>query len=65
MTKADQLKIARALRAARPYVIPGSNAIVNDTERKVWYGCVTEVSKILVMNAADADKFFDAAGVPT
>jgi hypothetical protein len=55
--------VALGLLKARPMVVPNTNAIINDTERGVWYNCVTEVAMALAMTPKEGKEFFDNAGV--
>lgn len=63
MTKLDRHNIALALFEARPITLPGTNVIVNATERSVWHGCVTELSQVCCVTDKEYAEFFDTAGV--
>lgn len=65
MTRKDYQLIAKALLMGRPAVIPGTNAIIDDTARTVWHNVVTNLSLALAKEnpAFNATRFFDAAGV--
>lgn len=66
MTRKDYPALAAALRRARPPTLPGTNVVVSETARRVWYRCVSEVAEVCGEgNAAfDAQRFFDDCGVP-
>lgn len=70
MTKTERQRLALALLKARPPVMPGTNAIVDDTARRVWYACCTEIADVCCRGEGadkdriNADLFFTIAGVP-
>lgn len=69
MTKTEKQKLALALLHARPAVVPGTNTIIDDVQRKLWYACVTQIALVAFPdngNPSNADPswFFDTAGVP-
>jgi hypothetical protein len=56
---------AKALREARPAVVPGSNAIANTKQRMEWYATVNAALERLEVSARDVPTFCDLAGVPS
>ncbi len=66
MTRKDYITLADALKEARPAVLPKTNVILDDTARKVWFDCVSEVAAVLARDNSrfDRTRFFDRAGVP-
>jgi hypothetical protein len=69
-TDEQRAALANALLKARPPVIPNTNVIVNDVERKVWYEAVTQAADVVcrgrgvAQDRIDAALFFDGCGVP-
>ena len=59
----QQAKIAARLRAIRPAVIPGTNAIVDETQQMVWWEAVSSAAVALEISEAQGKAFFDACGV--
>lgn len=61
----EQTEAARKLLAARPAVLPGTRAIINDRARVAWYKQVTaEGMRLDVFKSPETiAAFCDAAGV--
>lgn len=64
MLTPQQITAARDLLGSRPTVIPGTRAILNDTDRKRWFDEVSEaLTRLRVDSAIDVSEFCDLAGV--
>lgn len=59
-----QRRSARKLRQQRPTVIPGTNVVVDEAQRKAWFHRITAAMKTHNVIPSDAHAFCDIAGVP-
>jgi hypothetical protein len=59
-----QKDAAAELLCNRPAVFPGTRVIVDDVERKAWYGQVRAAMQAHSVHPRDTDEFCDLAGVP-
>lgn len=58
-----QRNVARSLFIARPEVIPGTRAILDEKSKKTWYDKVAAAMKTSKVKDADVNAFCDTAGV--
>lgn len=59
----DQIKAAKALRAKRPMVVPGSRAIIVQAEAKIWHDAVVAAIKEQRLKPQQVTTFCDVCGV--
>lgn len=60
----QQVDAARALRDARPEVLPGTNVIADTRSRFAWYASVTETMRVHGVSEELVPRFCGIAGVP-
>jgi hypothetical protein len=58
-----QIKAAKALLTQRPMCIPGTNAIIRESEATAWHDLVTKTAFELGLNPQQITAFCDVAGV--
>lgn len=58
-----QKKAAATLLAKRPMCLPGTRAIIRDSERTAWYDLVTKAAIDLKLDPEQINAFCDLAGV--
>lgn len=67
MLTETQVKAAQEMRTLRPAVIPGTNVIPDDAQRRAWYKQVTATMERVGISglSRDIEEFCNIAGVPS